>query len=226
MKLLNSFILGVLSLASASAIEVGDSIPPSVELHFGFPPEKIEVAKRIAGKKVILVGLPGAFTPTWSSRQVPGYLANLDAISKLGVDEVIIYCVNDGAVMEAWASDQGISNDSIIKLMGDPYGELTEKLQMELTHAGPKSKGLINRSKRFALYIEDGTVKVVRVAESDEVCLIVFSLVMKLFLRYQLTIHCAVGSSGWWFPWCYSCWEHDQGYQIIPEWQRRTLRVF
>jgi peroxiredoxin len=64
MKLLNSFILGVLSLASASAIEVGDSIPPSVELHFGFPPEKIEVAKRIAGKKVILVGLPGAFTPT------------------------------------------------------------------------------------------------------------------------------------------------------------------
>lgn len=71
--------------------------------------------------------------------------------------------------MDAWATDQGVTSDSIIKLMGDPYGELTETLQMELTHAGPKSVGLINRSKRFALYVEDGTVEIVRVAESDEV---------------------------------------------------------
>jgi peroxiredoxin len=98
--------------------------------------------------------------------------------------------------MDAWATDQGVSDDSIITLMGDPYGELTEQLQMELTHAGPKAKGLINRSKRFALYIEDGTVKVVRVAESDEVCLIVLMFGLKFFLRHQLTIHCVVGSSG------------------------------
>jgi len=84
------------------------------------------------------------------------------------VEEVIIYCVNDGAVMEAWAADQGVAEDSIIKLMGDPYGEVTEKLDMEMTHSGPKSVGLINRSKRFALYIDDGTVKVVRVAEADD----------------------------------------------------------
>lgn len=70
--------------------------------------------------------------------------------------------------MDAWAKDQGIPDESIIKLMGDPYGDLTEKLNMELIHAGPKSLGLINRSKRFALYMEDGTVKIVRVAESEE----------------------------------------------------------
>ena len=70
--------------------------------------------------------------------------------------------------MSAWAESQGVPEDSIIKLMGDPYGDLTEKLQMELTHAGPKQLGLINRCKRFALYIVDGTVEIVRVAERED----------------------------------------------------------
>lgn len=70
--------------------------------------------------------------------------------------------------MSAWAESQGVPQDSIIKLMADPYGELTEKLEMELTHAGPKSVGLINRCKRFALYIVDGVVKIVRIAEQED----------------------------------------------------------
>jgi 2-Cys peroxiredoxin 5 len=92
----------------------------------------------------------------------------LDALKAIGVDEVLIYCVNDGAVMQAWAEDQGVPEDGLISLMGDPYGEVTDTLDMELTHAGPKSVGLINRCKRFALYVVDGTVKIVRVAESDD----------------------------------------------------------
>ena len=55
----------------------------------------------------------------------------------------------------------------MLKLWGDPYGTVTEALGMELTHAGPKSVGLINRCKRFALYVEQGVVRIVRVAESD-----------------------------------------------------------
>ena len=71
--------------------------------------------------------------------------------------------------MSAWAESQGVpEEDSIIKLMGDPYGEVTEKLEMELIHSGPKEKGLINRCKRFALYIVDGVVQIVRVAERDD----------------------------------------------------------
>ena len=80
--------------------------------------------------------------------------------------------------MDAWASDQGIANDSIIKLMGDPYGDLTEKLDMELIHAGPKSVGLINRCKRFALYMENGAVKIVRVAEAEDVSSSCWSIIM------------------------------------------------
>ena len=70
--------------------------------------------------------------------------------------------------MQAWAEDQGVPEDSIIKLMGDPYGVLTSQLDMELTHSGPKSVGLINRCKRFALYVVDGVVKIVRVAEKED----------------------------------------------------------
>jgi 2-Cys peroxiredoxin 5 len=165
--LLQVLLAGVLSTA-AFAINVGDKIPGDVDLHYGFPPERISVKDRVAGKKVLLIGLPGAFTPTWSSRQVPGYLENVDAIQALGIDEVLIYAVNDGAVMQAWAENQGVPEDSIIKLMGDPYGEVTEKLDMELTHAGPKSIGLINRCKRFALYVVDGVVEIVRVAEAED----------------------------------------------------------
>jgi len=70
--------------------------------------------------------------------------------------------------MEAWAESQGVTADSIVTLLGDPYGELTESLQMELTHFGPQEKGLINRSKRFAMYIDDGIIKIIRVAEKDD----------------------------------------------------------
>lgn len=95
-------------------------------------------------------------------------MAKEDALKQLGVDEVIVYCVNDGAVMAAWSEDQGVPTDSIIKLMGDPYAILTEKLDLELTHAGPKSVGLINRCKRHALYVVDGKVEIVRVAEKED----------------------------------------------------------
>jgi len=163
-----SLLAAALLVVGASAVKVGEKIPADVDLHLGFPPEKINLSQRIAGKKVILVGLPGAFTPTCSTRQVPGYLANEDALKELGVDEVIVFSVNDGAVMSAWAEDQKVPDASMITLMGDPYAILTEKLEMELTHAGPKSAGLINRCKRHALYIVDGEVKIVRVAEKED----------------------------------------------------------
>lgn len=100
---------------------------------------------------------------------MPGYLASEDALkNELNIDEVLIYCVNDGAVMKAWSENQGVPDTSIIKLMGDPYGEVTSKLEMEMHHAGPKSVGLTNRCKRFALYVVDGIVQIVSVAEAED----------------------------------------------------------
>jgi len=95
-------------------------------------------------------------------------LDHQDALKEVGVEEIIIYCVNDGAVMMAWAEDQGVKEDSMVTLMGDPYGDLTSALEMEMTHAGPASVGIIGRCKRFALYVENGVVKIVRVAEAED----------------------------------------------------------
>ena len=88
----------------------------------------------------------------------------------------MVYCVNDGAVMAAWAEDQGVKcledseddPENILHLYADPYGKVTEALDMEMTAAGPKMVGLVNRSKRFALYIVDGVVKIANVAEAED----------------------------------------------------------
>jgi peroxiredoxin len=90
--------------------------------------------------------------------QVPGYLENQDSLKAAGISEVIIYCVNDGAVMTAWGKDQGIEG-SMITFMGDPSSDLTVALDMMLTHEGPRGVGLFNRCKRNAVYLVDGVVK-------------------------------------------------------------------
>jgi|UniRef100_A0A7S3AQH9 peroxiredoxin 5 len=92
----------------------------------------------------------------------------MDALKKLGIDEVIVYCVNDGAVMDAWAKDQGVDKQKFITMMGDPSAVLTKSLGMELIHPGPYGKGIIGRCKRFALYIEDGVVKLIKVSEGAD----------------------------------------------------------
>lgn len=96
--------------------------------------------------------------------QVPGYLEAQDALKVRGIDEVLVYCVNDGAVMDAWAKDQKIEG-SIITFMGDPSRALTDALGMVLDHPGPMSVLGYMRCKRFALYLVDGVVKVLRVSE-------------------------------------------------------------
>jgi peroxiredoxin len=72
------------------------------------------------------------------------------------------------AVMDAWALDLGVLGSDLITMMADPKSELTKALGMELTAPGPISKGLLSRSKRVALYIDNGTVKIARVAEAPD----------------------------------------------------------
>jgi peroxiredoxin len=72
------------------------------------------------------------------------------------------------AVMDAWSMDQKLLGSDLISMMADPKSELTKALDMELTADGPLSKGLLKRSKRVALYVDDGEVKIARVAEAED----------------------------------------------------------
>lgn len=78
---------------------------------------------------------------------------------------MLVFCVNDGAVMQAWAKDQGIEG-SMLQFVADPGSELTSALGMELTHPGPVGKLGPKRSKRFGMFIDDGVIKTIEVSEN------------------------------------------------------------
>lgn len=141
---------------------------PSVSVLQGFPdPQSINLSDYCAGKNILLIGLPGAFTPTWSATQVPGYLEKQEELKAAGIEEVIFYCVNDPAVMQAWGKDQKIEN-SIVTFFADPSATLTKALDMEMTHPGPPSVGIIGRCKRFAIHADDEEIKAVVVSEGPD----------------------------------------------------------
>jgi len=97
--------------------------------------------------------------------QVPGYLSKQEELKQKGIDEVLVYCVNDGAVMKAWAKDQKVEG-SIIRFLADTRCQFTRKIGMSMLHPGPKGALGNIRCKRFVLVVEDGVVKNVEVSEA------------------------------------------------------------
>jgi len=142
---------------------------PNVALHKGFPPEKVKLNDFCKGKKVVLVGVPGAFTPTCSSKHVPGYVAKAEELKKKGVSDVVIVAVNDGAVMHAWAKDQGLQDSDYFHFLGDAGSELTNALRMVFDDPGAMAVLGNPRCKRFSMLIEDGVIKKVNLGPPDEV---------------------------------------------------------
>ena len=117
-------------------------------------PNAFEVSKEAAGKKIVIFGLPGAFTPTCSAKHVPGYVANYDALKAKGVDEVWCVSVNDAFVMGAWGKDQQVNGK--VRMMADGSGEFTKKLGLELDLT---ARGLGIRSDRYVMIVDNGVVK-------------------------------------------------------------------
>ena len=143
-------------------IKVGDKLPEGTLSEFievegngcSIGPNNFKVEDITKGKKVVIFGLPGAFTPTCSAKHVPSYLANLDALKAKGVDEVICMAVNDPFVMGAWARDQHSTGK--LRMMGDGSAAYTKALGLEFDLT---AKGLGVRCQRFSMLIDDGVVK-------------------------------------------------------------------
>jgi peroxiredoxin len=126
--------------------EFGDACPVS--------PSTISVAEAVAKKRIVVFGLPGAYTPTCSSKHVPGYLEQLDALRAKGVDEVWCVSVNDGYVMAAWGKEQGALGK--IRMLGDGSAEWTKKLGLDVD-LGKAGMGV--RMNRFSMLAVDGEIK-------------------------------------------------------------------
>jgi len=138
-------------------IEVGNKIP-SVDVIVVAPDsqETIGANKLFAGRKVVMFGLPGAFTPTCSASHLPGFVLLADEFKKEGVDMIACVSVNDIFVMRAWGEQQ---NAEEIKMLADVGAEFTKALG--LTEDRPDLGGL--RSQRFAMIIDDGIVTLLNV---------------------------------------------------------------
>jgi peroxiredoxin len=151
-------------------IKLGERIPDATlteSTDFGpacpVSPANVSVAEATKGKRVVVFGLPGAFTPTCSAKHVPGYLAKLDALKAKKVDEVWCVSLNDGYVMAAWGRELGAIGK--VRMLGDGNGELTKKLGLENDHT---KGGLGVRMKRFSMLVDDGVVKQLNVEETGK----------------------------------------------------------
>ncbi len=105
------------------------------------------------GKKVVLFGLPGAFTPTCSSKHLPGYEEKYDELKDLGIDKVICLSVNDAFVMFQWAQNLKIEN---VFMLPDGNCEFTEKMGMAVNK---ENLGFGKRSWRYSMLVDDGEIK-------------------------------------------------------------------
>jgi len=142
-------------------IKIGDRIPDATlteSTEFGeacpIGPKNVSVAESAAGKRIVIFGLPGAYTPTCSAKHVPGYIENLAALKARKVDEVWCLSLNDGFVMAAWGKQLGAIGK--VRMLGDGNGELTKKLGLEVDLA---VAGLGLRCQRFSMFVDDGVVK-------------------------------------------------------------------
>ena len=148
-------------------IQIGERIPDATlteTTEFGeacpVNPEKPSVAELTKGKRIVVFGLPGAFTPTCSAKHVPGYVTHLDALKNKKVDEVWCISVNDGFVMAAWGKELGAIGK--VRMLGDGNADFARALGLE----NDISKGGMGvRSKRFSLLVDNGVVKQVNVEQ-------------------------------------------------------------
>ena len=141
-------------------IKIGDRLPDATlyeSTEFGdacpLNPKPVSVAEATAKKRVVVFGLPGAFTPTCSAKHVPGYVAAYDQL-KAKVDEIWCISVNDGYVMAAWGRDEKAIGK--LRFLGDGSADFAKKLGLELDLT---AAGMGVRMKRFSLFADDGVVR-------------------------------------------------------------------
>ena len=143
-------------------IKVGDKLPEGTLTELieheapgcTIGPNTFNLSELTKGKRVVIFGLPGAFTPTCSAKHVPGYVANHDQLRAKGVDEVWCLAVNDAFVMGAWGKAQQAAGK--VRMMADGSATYTKALGLDQDLT---ARGMGVRSLRYSMLVEDGVVK-------------------------------------------------------------------
>ena len=145
-------------------IKVGDTLPEATLTEFfdvegngcSLGPNAFKTSDLVKGKKIVIFGLPGAYTPTCSAKHVPSYLENYDALKAKGVDEIWCVSVNDAFVMGAWGREQKTAGK--VRMMGDGSADFSQKVGMTLDLT---ARGMGVRSDRYSMFVDNGVVKAV-----------------------------------------------------------------
>ena len=119
----------------------------------GDGPGAITTDELFSGKKVVLISVPGAFTPTCSMKHLPGFVEQAEALKAEGIDTIACTAVNDVFVMDAWGKDRGVGDK--VTMIADGNGDLATAMGLDFDGSGI---GFGKRAQRFAAIIEDGTV--------------------------------------------------------------------
>jgi glutaredoxin/glutathione-dependent peroxiredoxin len=142
-------------------INVGDRIPSVTLKQLTSEGVKEFTTDEIfRGKRVVLIAVPGAFTPACSQRHLPGYVDKATDIKAKGIDEIACVAVNDAFVMGAWGRDQ--KAEGKVRMLADGSGDFTRALGLELDLS---KGGLGVRSKRYSMLVDDGVVKSLNVEQ-------------------------------------------------------------
>jgi glutaredoxin/glutathione-dependent peroxiredoxin len=147
-------------------IKVGDRLPAGTLQEYydvekdgcSIGPNPVSIEDLTRGKKVVIFGLPGAFTPTCSAKHVPSYLAAYEKLKAKGVDTIACLSVNDAFVMGAWGREQHA--DGKVRMLADGSATYTKALGLELDLT---ARGMGVRCQRFSMLVDDGVVKALNV---------------------------------------------------------------
>ena len=148
------------------AIKVGDRLPEGTLTELieeerpgcTVGPNAFKLSDLTKGKRIVIFGLPGAFTPTCSAKHVPSYVANYDKLRAKNVDEIWCVSVNDAFVMGAWGKDQKAGGK--VRMMADGSATLTKALGLEMDLT---ARGMGVRSQRYSMFVDDGVVRAINV---------------------------------------------------------------
>jgi len=141
------------------SIQAGDKMPSgSFGVMTESGPGALSTDDLFAGKKVVLVSVPGAFTPTCSMNHLPGFVEQAEALRGKGVDTIACMAVNDVFVMDAWGKDRGVGDDVV--MLADGNADYAKALGLEFDAS---AFGMGTRGQRFAIVVDDGVATHVNV---------------------------------------------------------------